>query len=89
MQCLPIQINTGYVDDPLPNIAHMLFRMPACIVWLYYAPRSTLWWFPDHFSYLVCGLIGKKNSQSPTSTTDIKVTAAFTSVLKLTLGCFH
>jgi hypothetical protein len=37
-----------------------ILGLPACIVWLYYAPRSTLWWFPDHFFYLVCGLLGRK-----------------------------
>ena len=39
----------GYVDDPLPNIVYMAIRMPACIVWLYYASSSTVWWFLDHF----------------------------------------
>ena len=23
--------------------------VPACIVWLYYASSSTVWWFSDHF----------------------------------------
>ena len=40
----------GYVDDPLPNIVHMAILMPACIVWLYYASRSTVWWFSDLLS---------------------------------------
>ena len=39
----------GYVDDPLPNIVHMAILMPACIVWLYYASSSTVWFFSDHF----------------------------------------
>ena len=42
----------GYVDDPLPNIVYMAIRMPACIVWLYYASSSTVWWFLDHFFLL-------------------------------------
>ena len=25
---------------------------PACIVWLYYASSSTVWWFSDHFFLL-------------------------------------
>ena len=49
-----------YVDDPLPNIVYMAIRMPACIVWLYYASSSTVWWFLDHFfSCLVCGPLVK------------------------------
>ena len=36
----------GYVDDPLPNI---VYRMPACIIWLYYASGSTVWY---HFFLL-------------------------------------
>ena len=42
----------GYVDDPLPNIVYMAIRMLACIVWLYYASSSTMWWFLDHFFLL-------------------------------------
>ena len=42
----------GYVDDPLPNIVHIAVLVPACIVWLYYAPSSTVWWFLDHFFLL-------------------------------------
>ena len=35
-------------------------RLPACIVWLYYA-SSIMWWFPDNFfSCLVCLLLEKK-----------------------------
>ncbi len=57
LQCLPIN-NYGcaaYFDDPLPNIVYIAVWMPACIVWFYYAPSSTVWLFPDHFFYLVCG----------------------------------
>ena len=60
LQCLPIKKITGtreknygragYVDDPLPNIVHMAILIPACIVWLYYACSSTMWWFSDLFS---------------------------------------
>jgi hypothetical protein len=33
----------------------LLFGMPACIVWLYSASSSTMWWFPDNFFFcLVC-----------------------------------
>ena len=46
----------GYVDDPLPDIVHIAVWVPACIVWLYYAPSLTVWWFSNHFfSCLVCG----------------------------------
>ena len=38
----------GYVDDPLPNIVYMAIRMPACIV-----SSSTVWWFSDHFFFLL------------------------------------
>ena len=58
LQFLPIKKITGaggYVDDPLPNIVYMAIWMPACIVWLYYAPSSTVWWFSDLFFCLVCG----------------------------------
>ena len=45
----------GYVDDPVPNIAYMGIWMPTCIVWLYYASSSIIW-FSDHlFFCLVCG----------------------------------
>ena len=54
----------GYVDDPLPNIVHIAVRVPACIVWLYYASSSTVWWFSDHFFCLVCGPLGKKKEKS-------------------------
>ena len=55
----------GYVDDPLPNIVYMAIRMPACIVWLYYASSSTVWWFSDHFFFcLVCGPLEKKKRKS-------------------------
>ena len=50
----------GYVDDPLPNIVYMAILMPACIVWLFHAFSSTVWWFSDHFFLLsVCGLLVK------------------------------
>ena len=53
----------GYVDDPLPNIVYKAIWMPTCIVWLYYASSSIVWWFSNHFSCLVCGPLvthGKK-----------------------------
>ena len=53
----------GYVDDPLPNIVYMAIWMPACIVWLYYASSSTVWWFSDHFFCLVCGPLEKKKKK--------------------------
>ncbi len=60
MQCLPKKNyrRAAYVDDPLPNIVDIAVWMPACIVWCYYAPSSTVWWLiPDHFFCLVCGLL--------------------------------
>ncbi len=42
---------TGYMDDPLPNIVHIAI-WDACIVWLYDAPNSTMWGFPDIFFLL-------------------------------------
>ena len=39
----------AYVDDPLPNIVHIAVWVSACILWLYYASSSTVWWFSDHF----------------------------------------
>ena len=51
----------GYVDDPLPNIVYMAIWILACIVGLYYASSSTVWWFLDNFfSCLVCGPLEKK-----------------------------
>ena len=50
LQRLPIKKYygcAGYVDDPLPNNLYIAIWMPACIVWLYYASRSTMWWFQD------------------------------------------
>ena len=46
---------------PLPDL---IKRLPACIVWLYYASSSIIWWFPDNFffSCLVCGPLEKKKA---------------------------
>ena len=66
MQCLPIKNyeHAGYVDDPLPNIVYMGIWMPACIVWLYYASSSIMWWFSDHlFFCLVCGPLERKKER--------------------------
>ena len=56
----------GYVNDPLPNIVHIAVWVPACIVWLYSASSSTVWWFSDHFFCLVCGPLEKKKKLAPT-----------------------
>ena len=63
----------GYVDDPLPNIVYISLRMPACIVWLYYASSSTVWWFSDHFFFcLVCGPLEKNKKKIIFIATDKK-----------------
>ena len=35
----------GDVDDPLPKVVNIAVWVPACIVWLYYAPSSAVWGF--------------------------------------------
>ena len=57
LQCFP---PTRYVrggasrahkrDDLYQLWTKLKFRLPACIVWLYYASSSTMWWFLDFFS---------------------------------------
>ena len=39
-------------DDLYQLLTKLKFRLPACIVWPYYAPSSTVWWFSDHFFLL-------------------------------------
>ena len=50
----------GYVDDFLLNIVYIALRMPACIVWLYYASSLIMWRILDNpFFCLVCGSLEK------------------------------
>ena len=63
LQCFP---PTHYVrggaarahkrDDLYPLLSKLEYRLPACIVWLYLASSSFMWWFLDNFFCLVCGL---------------------------------
>ena len=44
---------------PSPFLSKLMYRLPACIVWLYYASSSPMWWFTDNFFCLGCGLLEK------------------------------
>ena len=57
---------TGYVDDPLPNIAYMGIWMP--IVRLYFASSLIIWCFSDHILFLLSVWCLERSvaSQSPT-----------------------
>ena len=41
-----------------------IYKLPPCIVGLYYASSSTMWWFLDNFFCLVCGLLEKKQQKT-------------------------
>ena len=48
-------------DDHYPLYSKLMYKLPAFIVWLYYASSSIiLWWFLDNFFCLVSGLLEKK-----------------------------
>ena len=48
-------------DDLYQIWSELEYRLPACIVWLYYVSSSKMWWFPDNFFFcLVCGLLNTK-----------------------------
>ena len=55
-------MRTYYADDLYQICSKLEYRLPGCIVWLYYASSSIIWWFPDNFffSCLVCGPLEKK-----------------------------
>ena len=47
-------------DDLYQIWSELEYRLPAFIVWLYYASSSTMWWFLDNFFFcLVCDLLEK------------------------------
>ena len=41
------------LEDLYPLQSKLKFRLPACIIWLYYASSSTMWWFLDNFFFLL------------------------------------
>ena len=49
-------------DDLYPISSKFEYRLPACIVWLYYASSSTMWWFSDNF-FLLSVLVSLKKKK--------------------------
>ena len=49
-----LQIHTHAHTRTLTHtlISNPILYYPICIVWLYYASSSTMWWFPDQFFLL-------------------------------------
>ena len=43
----PLGMHTYYADDLYLILSNLEYRLPACIVRLYYASSSTMW-FPDN-----------------------------------------
>ena len=41
----PLGMCTYYADDLYPICSKLEYRLSACIVWLYYASSSIIWWF--------------------------------------------
>ena len=62
LQCFP-PTRAHQRDDHYPLWSKLMYRLPACIVWLYYASSLTMWWFSDNFFFLLSVLVSLKKKK--------------------------